>query len=107
MNLIGGQDGLLRATIKQPKRAHIKYAEDYPRISTALGAAAVDFLKQAQNQDKPFCLSVSFKAPHSPVSPDPKFDDVYAGKTFTKPENFGLKGAEHLPEHLKEDNMLS
>ena len=79
----------------------VKYAEDYPHVSTALGAAAVDFLKQAQNQDKPFCLSVSFKAPHSPVSPDPKFDDVYVDKTFTKPENFGLKGAEHLPEQSK------
>ena len=84
----------------------VKYAKDYPHVSTALGAAAVDFIKQAQNQDKPFCLSVSFKAPHAPVSPDPKFDDVYAGKTFTKPDNFGLKGAEHLPEQSKKGRQF-
>lgn len=85
----------------------VKYAEDYPHVSTALGAAAVDFLQQAKKQSKPFCLSVSFKAPHSPVSPDPKFDDVYASKTFTKPENFGLKGAEHLPEQSKKGRQYT
>ena len=62
-----------------------KYADKYPHVSTALGAAAIDFLSEAKKQDKPFCLSVSFKAPHSPVSPNPEFDHVYANKTFKKP----------------------
>jgi arylsulfatase A-like enzyme len=79
----------------------VEYAEKYPHVSTALGAASIDFIKAAGKQKKPFCLSVSFKAPHSPVSPDPKFNHVYEGKTFTKPVNFGEEGAKHLPEQSK------
>ena len=50
---------------------------------------------------KLFCLSISFKAPHKPAAPDPRFDDVYAGKTFTKPKNFGREFAEHLSPQSK------
>ena len=53
-------------------------------------------MREASKGDKPFCLSISFKAPHHPVSPDPNFDDVYAGKTFTKPANYGREKGEHF-----------
>ena len=56
------------------KNEHMVKYRDYPCIHCS-GAAAVDFLKQAQNQDKPFCLSV-LQAPLSGI-PDAKFDDVY------------------------------
>ena len=64
-------------------------------------AASVDFIKEYSNKKEPFCLSVSFKAPHNPVSPDPQYDHVYKGKTFTKNPNFGQEGAKHLPKQSK------
>ena len=64
-----------------------KYAEQYPQCSRAYGAWAVDFLKAAKASGKPFCLSVSFKAPHLPFSPDPLDLQLYEGKTFTRPPN--------------------
>ncbi|MBG7630702.1 MAG: sulfatase-like hydrolase/transferase, partial [Bacteroidetes bacterium] len=79
----------------------VEYAEEYPHVSEALGAASVDFIQEYANKKEPFCLSVSFKAPHNPVSPDKKYDDIYAGKTFTRPPNYGKAGAEHLPEQAK------
>ncbi len=74
----------------------VKYAERYPHSSTAYGAFGQDFIRESVAANKPFCLSISFKAPHRPVSPDPKFDDVYKNTVFEKPQNFGRKAGEHL-----------
>ncbi|MGQ1788085.1 sulfatase family protein [Saccharicrinis sp. GN24d3] len=79
-----------------------KYAKDFPHSTLSYGAFGQDVIKEAVKQDKPFCLSVSFKAPHRPVQPDPKFDDVYAGKTFTKPANFGREAGEHMSTQSKQ-----
>ena len=79
-----------------------KYAKEYPHSTLSYGAFGQDVIKQAVQEDKSFCLSISFKAPHRPVTPDPKFNDVYAGKTFTKPDNYGRKYADHLAEQSKQ-----
>jgi arylsulfatase A-like enzyme len=78
-----------------------KYAEKYPHATRALGAAAQDFIRQSADRDSPFCLSISFKAPHGPVRPDPEFDGMYDGVVFPREENFGHKAAEHLPTQAK------
>ncbi len=79
----------------------VKYAKEYPHSTVSYGAFGQDVIKQAVVQNKPFCLSISFKAPHRPVEPDPKFDHIYKGKKFTKPANYGLEAAEHLSEQSK------
>ena len=73
-----------------------KYAEKYPHASRSYGAFGQDVIRDAVKKKKPFCLSISFKAPHRPVTPDPMFDHVYAGKKFTKPANYGRKFGEHM-----------
>lgn len=78
------------------------YAEEYPHSTLSYGAFGQDFIKEAAGGDQPFCLSISFKAPHRPVRPDPKFDHIYAGKTFTKPGNYGREHGEHLSEQSKQ-----
>ena len=78
-----------------------KYAAKYPHSTLSYGAFGQDVIRAAVQQKKPFCLSISFKAPHKPASPDPRFNDVYAGKTFTKPENFGREFSEHLSPQSK------
>lgn len=64
-----------------------KYADKYPHSSLSYGAFGCDFIDAAQESGKPFCLSISFKAPHSPLTPDPRFDDVYAQTHFDIPES--------------------
>ena len=66
-----------------------KYAEQYPHSSRSYGAFGRDFILHAAKEKKPFCLSISFKAPHKPDQVDPLFNDVYAGKKFKKPANYG------------------
>ena len=82
------------------------YAEKYPHVSRALGAWASDFIKDSAAQRKPFCLSISFKAPHHPYTPDPLDKGLYEGVTFTKPANWGRDCAKHLPEQAKRSRMF-
>jgi arylsulfatase A-like enzyme len=78
------------------------YAERYPHSTLSYGAFGRDVIRQAAGQDRPFCLSISFKAPHRPWTPDPKFDDLYTGTKFTRPGNFGPEHADHLSQQSKQ-----
>lgn len=95
----GGPGQTDYATAKN--RSMQKYAEKYPHSTLSYGAFGQDVIRESVKQKKPFCLSVSFKAPHKPATPDPRFDDVYAGKKFTKPANFGREFGEHLSPQSK------
>ncbi|MBG86705.1 MAG: acetylglucosamine-6-sulfatase [Verrucomicrobiales bacterium] len=90
----GGPGQTSYATAKNKSMA--KYAKEYPHATRSYGAFGADFIRDASKGDKPFCLSISFKAPHRPTTPDPAFDHVYAGKKFTKPKNYGRQRGEHF-----------
>jgi len=77
------------------------YAKAFPHSTLSYAAFGQTVIREAVKQDTPFCLSISFKAPHKPATPDPRFDHVYAGKTFAKPGNFGRAFAEHLSPQSK------
>lgn len=78
-----------------------KYAEKYPHATLSYGAFSQDFIRAAAKQEKPFCLSISFKAPHRPTTPDKQFNHIYKGKKFTRPANYGREHAEHLSPQSK------
>ena len=84
-----------------------KYAKEFPHSTLSYGAFGQDVVRESVKQKKPFCLSISFKAPHRPVTPDPKFKDVYAGKKFTKPANYGRDAGEHFSEQSKQGRQYS
>lgn len=85
------------------KNAAMKaYAEAYPHSTLSYGAFGSDFIAEAAREQKPFCLSISFKAPHRPVSPDPKFDDIYQDTVFGKPANFGRQHGLHFAEQSRQ-----
>ncbi|MEM7474537.1 MAG: sulfatase [Planctomycetota bacterium] len=79
-----------------------EYAEEYPHSTLSYGAFGRDFIKDAAKSDKPFCLSISFKAPHHPVQPDPKFAEVYKNAKFVKPPNYGREHGEHFSEQSRQ-----
>lgn len=78
-----------------------KYAAEFPHSTRSYGAFGRDFVKVATKANRPFCLSISFKAPHQPVTPDPLDDAVYAGKKFRKPDNYGREHGEHFSKQSK------
>lgn len=82
-------------------KSMVAYAKEYPHSTLSYGAFGQDFIRDAAQSDQPFCLSISFKAPHRPTTPDPKFDHIYEGKTFKKPENYGRQHGEHFSKQSK------
>ncbi len=94
--------GGIQSKYETAKNAKMKkYAEDYPHSTLSYAAFSEDVIGAAVEKDQPFCLSISFKAPHRPWTPDPQFDDLYSGFTFTRPGNFGPEHAEHLSPQSK------
>ena len=100
-DLWGGADGQTSYRTDKNK-SMAKYAKEYPHSTLSYAAFSKDVIAEALKQKKPFCLSISFKAPHRPTTPDPQFDHIYAGKTFTKPANFGREHGEHLSAQSKQ-----
>jgi arylsulfatase A-like enzyme len=82
-----------------------KYADEYPHSTLSYGAFGSDFIAQASQTDQPFCLSISFKAPHKPATPDSRFDAIYAGKTFIKPANYGRENGKHFSKQSRQDRQ--
>ncbi|SDW30618.1 Arylsulfatase A [Lutibacter oricola] len=95
----GGPGQTQYATAKNPSIA--KYAKEYPHSTRAYGAWANDFISEAKKSGKPFCMSISFKAPHLPFTPDKYFDYVYENKKYKKPANYGAENAQHLSPQAK------
>ena len=96
----GGKGQTQFETIKN--KSMKKYAEKYPHSTLSYGAFGQDFIKDAVAKEKPFCLSISFKAPHRPDTPDPQFDHIYKDAKFTKPTNWGRENGEHMSEQSKQ-----
>lgn len=71
-----------------------QYADEYPHIDRALGAFSRDL---AVTKDKPFCLSISFKAPHAGHQKiDDLFEDQYKNQVFPVPPNYGENGTKAI-----------
>lgn len=83
-------------------RSMAKYAAEFPHSSRSYGAFGRDFIRTAAAADQPYCLSISFKAPHQPATPDPLDNHVYAGKTFSRPANYGRENGEHFALQSRE-----
>ena len=87
--------------ITAKNKSMLQYAKNYPHSTRSYGAFGSDFIRESAKKNQPFCLSISFKAPHRPVQPDPLFDDIYAGALFPKPENFGREHGMHFAEQSR------
>lgn len=100
-DLWGGGPGQTSYDTKKNK-SMAKYARQYPHSSRSYGAFGADFVKESATGDQPFCLSISFKAPHHPVQPDPMFDDVFKDLTFSKPGNYGREFGKHFSKQSRQ-----
>ena len=100
----GGGKGQTSYKTKENKSMK-DYADEYPHSTLSYGAFGRDFIRESAKSDQPFCLSISFKAPHKPAQPDSKFDDVYKGKTFKKPENYGRENGTHFAKQSQMDRQ--
>ena len=75
-------------------------------LTELMGLQADEFFEGA-DADRPFCLSVSFKAPHvqntNEFLPDPKYQDLYSDVQFNRPPTAGTY-EEKFPDAFRENN---
>jgi arylsulfatase A-like enzyme len=69
-----------------------------PHVDRLMGDQALDFLRGAARKQKPFCLSISFKAPHVPLTPDPAFAKWYQNEAPFLPSPVPYREIAGLPE---------
>ena len=77
-----------------------------PHLTSIVADRAVEFVAK-QSKDQPFCLTVSFHAPHAQDGhkdqfiPPPELADLYADANVPRPP-LAQKGFDALPDFLKE-----
>jgi len=74
-----------------------------PHLSSLMAEQAIKFL-QSQPADRPFCLSISFKAPHAPLTPDPAYQQLYHHQHIPTPRTAQWKYFELLPQCVKDSH---
>ena len=75
--------------------------KDGKHLTRIMGEQAREFLEGCR-PDQPFCLSVSFKAPHGPTQPDPAYEDMYKEVKIPRQVNDGDEFFEKLPKVVRE-----
>ena len=86
-----GQGSYSMEMNKEAEEYKKKYGDAPEHTTFALGVSGCDFIEKYANQDQPFCLSVSFKAPHTPYHTDPRYNEVYSQTKFEESGNHGEK----------------
>lgn len=71
-------------------------------LTEFMGDQAIAFFQKAKDSGQPFCLSISFKAPHAPFSPAEEFRKKYDGKLIPRMTNDAPEYHAKLPEVVKE-----
>lgn len=80
---------------------------NYQHLNSRMGDQALTFLQRA-NKEQPFCLSISFKAPHvqglNDFIPEPDLNQLYAEDIIPLPLTADDKYFEAFPDFFKADN---
>ncbi len=93
----------------QPKYEQTDSQGNPKHLTSIMGDQAEEFLNM-QNNQAPFCLSISFKAPHVQDGDprqfiyDPQYKDLYKDVTIPEPETADPKYYDSFPEFFKKDN---
>jgi len=74
---------------------------DGKHLTQIMGGQAREFLQNCK-PGRPFCLSISFKAPHGPTQPDPAYKDMYKDVKIPRQVNDGDEYFEKLPKVVRE-----
>lgn len=71
-------------------------------LNEFMGHQAVEFIEKAKSANKPFCLSVSFKAPHAPFDPQEQFRKLYDIGEIPRMVNDSPEYYKKLPKAVQE-----
>jgi len=72
-------------------------------LTRLISELASEFLR-GNPKDKPFALSISFKAPHAPFHYDSAYEAVYSSTIIPEPSNASVDSWERFPSFFRENN---
>jgi len=75
---------------------------DATHLNEFMAYQANDFIEKASRANKPFCLSVSFKAPHAPFTPQEHFRRLYDRREIPRMANDAPEYFDLLPGVVRE-----
>jgi len=75
--------------------------KDGKHLTQIMGEQAREFFEDCK-PGRPFCLSISFKAPHGPTQPDPAYKDMYKDVKIPRQINDGDAYFKKLPKVVRE-----
>ncbi len=96
----------------QPRYEHKDEQGRYKHLTQIMGEQSMEFL-QGCSTDQPFCLSVSFKAPHVQDGDprqfiyDPVYKDLYKDAKIPVPKTASEEHFATLPEFLQDDRTTT
>lgn len=70
-------------------------------LNEFMGYQALDFIESKKDKSQPFCLSISFKAPHAPFLPEEDMRSLYETSDFPRKENDTPEDFARLPEVVR------
>jgi arylsulfatase A-like enzyme len=98
--------------LHQPKYENVDSNGNYLHYTDIINRDIHGFIEQAGAQ--PFCLSVSFKAPHVEDSdtirqfiPNPRFDSLYQQVEIPQPETAAPAYFDRLPPFMRDEHTIS
>jgi len=71
-------------------------------LTEFMGNQAIQFLRTAAHAKQPFCLSISFKAPHAPYLPAERFRQMYDNREIPRMQNDAPEFHLTLPAVVRE-----
>lgn len=92
----------------QPTYEHTDSDGNYKHLTSIMADQSIDFIKSSKKQ-QPFCLSISFKAPHVQDSDPRQFiydkalEDMYKDVQIPLPETADDKFLKALPDFLQDE----
>ena len=80
-------------------------SEERDYLTDVLAAHALDFLDTAAGLDRSFFLYLAPYAPHSPSTPAPRHDGIFAGETAPRGPAFNERNIQDKPDWVKTSRL--
>ena len=94
---VGGHE--VMQTAKDSEHAYSRLTEDH-HMANWMSGEAIKTLERHQSSEDPFCMVLSFYAPHHPIAPPKPYDTMYDPNDMELPESFNAETeGKNLPGH--------
>jgi len=91
-------------TAPDSEHAYSRLTEEH-HMANWMSSEAVKAIEQSRESDKPFCMVLSFYAPHHPIAPPKPYDTMYSPDDMVLPESYrNATNARNLPGVNPENN---